>query len=135
MAECEALPTPRPPHHEAGASDVTPISAPSTAPATKAAYPSPVWTRWWSWRAGMKMIGLRFAASSTLTTLVVISVRGAGTPRETGSGGGAGLDGLEVGEGGVVAVDRQYSHVRLDPVAVVERAHGQVIPVLRAQLQ
>ena len=49
-------------------------------PATYAAYPSPVWTRWWSWRAGMKMSGLPFAASSTCTTFVVISVRRASVP-------------------------------------------------------
>jgi hypothetical protein len=81
ISECGIVPIPRPPHHEACASEVTPISVPTTRPAMYAAYPSPVWTRWWSWRAGMKMIGLRLAASSTFTTLVVISVRRASTPR------------------------------------------------------
>ena len=81
ISECGTVPMPRPPHHEACASDVTPISTPIDAPATCAAYPSPVCTRWWSWRAGMKMIGLPFAASTTRRTFVEISVRRARTPR------------------------------------------------------
>ena len=83
ISACGTVPTPLPPHQDACASEVTPISAPTTCPATYAAYPSPVWTRWWSWRAGMKMIGFLFAASSTRTTFEVISVRRASTPRYT----------------------------------------------------
>ncbi len=37
ISACGTVPTPRPPHHDACASDVTPISAPTTAPATWAA--------------------------------------------------------------------------------------------------
>ena len=45
ISECGTVPTPRPPHQEACASEVTPMSTSSIAPATYAAYPSPVCTR------------------------------------------------------------------------------------------
>ena len=74
----------------------------------------------------MKMICLPRAASSTRTTFVVISVLRASTPR---------YDGLEVREQRVVALDVQDRLERLDPVAVVERVDGQLLPVVRAELE
>ena len=74
----------------------------------------------------MKMIGLPFAASSTRTTLR----RDQRPPREH-----AEVDGLEVREARVVALDRQHRLERVDPVAVVERVDGQVVPVVRAELE
>ena len=74
----------------------------------------------------MKMIGLPFAASTTRAVFVVISVRRVEH---------AEVDGLEVGEERVVALDRQHGLPRLDPVAVVERVHGERVPVVRAELQ
>ena len=59
------------------------MGAPMIAPATYAAYPSPVCTRWWSCRAGMKITGLPFAVSRTRAVLVAISVRRASVPRTT----------------------------------------------------
>jgi len=37
ISECGTVPMPRPPHHEACASEVTPTGAPISAPATNAA--------------------------------------------------------------------------------------------------
>jgi hypothetical protein len=76
MSAWGTVPTPWPPHQDACAWVETPI-----APATCAAYPSPVWTRWWSWRAGKKRIGFPPAASTTRRTLVEMSVLRASTPR------------------------------------------------------
>src|SRR6266571_6848944 len=45
ISECGTVPIPRPPHQDACSSVVTPIGAPTTRPATYAAYPSPVCTR------------------------------------------------------------------------------------------
>ena len=45
------------------------------------------------------------------------------------------VDGLEVGEERVVALDRHHGLPRLDPVAVVERVHGQRVPVVGAELE
>ena len=45
------------------------------------------------------------------------------------------VDGLEMGEARVVALDPQHGLVRVDRVAVVERVHGQVVPVVGAELQ
>ena len=72
------------------------------------------------------MIGLPRAASSTRTTFVVMSVRRARTPR---------YERLEVGEQRVVALDRHHRLPRLDAVAVVERVHRELVPVVRAELE
>ena len=45
------------------------------------------------------------------------------------------VDGLEVREQGVVALDRHHRLPRLDPVAVVERVDGQRVPVVGAELE
>ena len=45
------------------------------------------------------------------------------------------VDGLEVRKARVVALDRQYGLVRLDRIAIVERVDGQVVPVVRAELE
>ncbi len=81
ISECGTVPIALPPHHDVFAPVVIPMGAPIVEPATYAAYPSPVWTRWWSYRAGMKMIGLPFAASTTRLTFVAIIVLRARTPR------------------------------------------------------
>ena len=74
----------------------------------------------------MKMIGLPFAASSTRVDVR----RDQRPPREH-----AEVDGLEVGEERVVALDRHHRLPRLDPVAVVERVDGQRVPVVGAELE
>ena len=72
------------------------------------------------------MIGLPFAASTTRAVFVVISVRRVEH---------AEVDGLEVREQRVVALDRQHGLPRLDPVAVVERVDGERVPVVEQSLR
>ena len=45
------------------------------------------------------------------------------------------VDGLEVGEERVVALDREHGLPGLDAVAVIERVHRQRVPVVRAELE
>ena len=45
------------------------------------------------------------------------------------------VDGLEMREQRVVALDHHHGLPRLDPVAVVQRVHGQLIPVAGAELE
>jgi hypothetical protein len=45
ISECGTVPIAEPPHQDVFALVVIPIGTPIVAPATYAAYPSPVWTR------------------------------------------------------------------------------------------
>ena len=126
MSAWGTVPTPRPPHQDACASEVTPISEPDMAPGDV---------------GGVAVAGLH--------AVMVVSrrheddrlpVRGAehalrvgrdqGAPRED-----AEVHGLEVGEQRVVALDRHHRLPRLDRVPVVEREDVEGIPVVRAELE
>ena len=111
---------PRPPHQEACASVETPIEPPMCAD-----QPSPVCTSQWSWRAGKYRIGLPRGGLDDLAH-VAHDQRAARHHAE--------VDGLEVGELRVVALDRHHGLPRGDLVALVQRLDLEVLPAVDPQV-
>src|SRR6266550_1450187 len=119
MSAWGTVPTPSEPHHDACASVDTPI-----APAMCAAYPSPVWTSQWPGRAEHHLLRPgRFHDQPGVGP----ELRAAGEHTE--------VQGLEVGERVVRALDEEHRLPRRDLVTVVQRVHFELRPFHAAELE